>query len=113
MSSVSTHVLDTSLGRPASGVQVVLERIDGADVVEIGRGATDKDGRQKSLHDGRVLEAGTYRLRFEVGAYQQRMTPGVPFFPHIEISFEVAAGSEHYHVPVLLSPYGYSTYRGS
>lgn len=108
MGTLSTHVLDTSLGRPAAGIRVVLEALDGA---VVGEGVTDEDGRVGSLGPER-LDAGDYRLRFASGDYfSARGEAG--FYPEVVVVFTVADGSEHYHVPVLLSPFGYSTYRGS
>ena len=107
MSGITTHVLDTARGRPAAGVPVVLERRDGDAWREVGRGTTDDDGRLPTL-TGPSIEAGTYRITFETGAYN----PG-GFFPEVAIVFEVKDTAQHYHVPLLLSPFGYSTYRGS
>ena len=112
MSAITTHVLDTSLGRPAAGVAARLDKHSGAGAwVEVGRGVTDADGRIRELLNG-VLEAGTYRLTFDTGAYfRARDAPG--FYPRVTIEFEIRDAGEHYHVPLLLSPFGYSTYRGS
>ena len=111
MSTVSTHVLDTSLGRPASGIPITLE--DASTDVALGAGATDADGRVRSIsREGLVLAPGDYRLRFDVEAYFVRQGRDA-FYPEITILFRVAAADEHYHVPLLLSPFGYSTYRGS
>ena len=107
MSTLSTHVLDTSLGRPAAGIGVVLEGLDGT---AIGDGVTDGDGRVASIGPER-LEPGDYRLRFASGSYFAAQ--GVSgFYPEVVVVFTVADDA-HHHVPVLLSPYGYSTYRGS
>ena len=112
--SISTHVLDTSKGRPAKGVPVTLERKgdDGA-WSEIGRGETDADGRLKALvPEGTDLDARTYRIQFGTGAYFR--SSGVEgFYPEATVVFEIRDASQHYHVPLLLSPFGYSTYRGS
>ena len=110
---ISTHILDTTRGRPASGVAVTLERLAGATVTPVGRGITDADGRVKSLApEGTALTAGTYRIRFEVGPYFAAL--GVEaFYPFVEIAFVAPAPMEHHHVPLLLNPFGYSTYRGS
>jgi 5-hydroxyisourate hydrolase len=99
---ISTHVLDTAKGRPAAGVAITLESDRGV----IARGVTNGDGRLKLTDD--PPEAGTYRITFDTGSY-------VPdgFFPRVVIEFIVREGATHYHVPLLLSPYGYSTYRGS
>jgi 5-hydroxyisourate hydrolase len=110
MSTLSTHVLDTALGRPAAGVPVTLSRDDGA---TLGAGVTDDDGRVRTLlQAGQALGAGTYRLRFDVGAYFARGAREA-FYPEVTVVFRVGATDEHYHVPLLVSPYGYSTYRGS
>jgi 5-hydroxyisourate hydrolase len=110
---ISTHVLDTSLGRPAAGIPVTLEERRGDTWLTVGEGETDADGRVRALLAGdRVLEPGTVRLRFDVGEYFAGQ--GRPaFFPSVEIVFRVANAGEHYHVPLLLSPFGYSTYRGT
>jgi 5-hydroxyisourate hydrolase len=108
---ISTHILDTSLGRPAAGVDIVLERkVDEAFVV-IARGATDADGRLKGLVTG-APETGQWRIRFDTGGYFARL--GVEgFYPYVEIVFVVKNAAEHYHVPLLINPFGFSTYRGS
>jgi len=116
MSRITTHVLDTALGRPAPGVQVTLERLptgDGAEPIVLGHGVTDADGRLRDLAPpGGALHGGTYRLHFDTGAYfRDQELEG--FYPEVTITFMVADGSEHFHVPLLLSPFGYSTYRGS
>ena len=113
MSPITTHVLDTARGRPAEGVGIVLERRSADGWSEEGRGATDADGRCRSLlPDGSGLDAGVYRLVFDTGAYF-RARGQEAFYPSVSIAFEVRNPGEHYHVPLLLSPYGYSTYRGS
>jgi 5-hydroxyisourate hydrolase len=114
MSVITTHILDTATGRPASGVDVVLEEQRGADEwTAVGRGLTDADGRLRTLMpEGEPLEPGTYRLIFHTRAYFQR-SDTVTFYPHVVVVFDVAGGESHYHVPLLLSPFGYSTYRGS
>ncbi|HEX8068608.1 MAG TPA: hydroxyisourate hydrolase [Pyrinomonadaceae bacterium] len=113
MSSITTHILDTAAGRPAAGVGVTLELQADHGWREVGRGVTDEDGRLRSLLPGDFAFApGVYRLTFDVGAYfagQARAS----FYPSVSISFVVRDAAEHYHVPLLLSPYGYSTYRGS
>ena len=110
MSGITTHVLDTSRGRPAAGVAVALARETADGWVAVGRGATDADGRLKNL-TGAEVAAGTYRLTFETGAYFAAL--GVEsFYPRVAVIFSVDAG-EHYHVPLLVNPFGYSTYRGS
>jgi 5-hydroxyisourate hydrolase len=112
--SITTHVLDTSLGLPASGVPVVLDRADGSGVwVTMGSGETDSDGRLTTLIAGSVpLAPGVYRLTFDTRQYFTRIGT-VGFFPAVTIVFDVQPANVHYHVPLLLSPFGYSTYRGS
>jgi 5-hydroxyisourate hydrolase len=117
MSAITTHVLDTAAGRPAAGVAVVLERHAGGAWRKLGAGSTDADGRLRDLLPaGAGLEAGTYRLTFATGAYFAAR--GIAsFHPEVAVSFLVAAEKvphyEHHHVPLLLSPFGYTTYRGS
>ena len=108
-SPITTHVLDTARGRPAAGIAVTLARQsdDGA-WTDLTRSETNADGRIGDLLD-RALRPGVYRLIFETGAY---LGDGA-FYPEVAVVFEVADPDEHYHVPLLLSPYGYSTYRGS
>ena len=107
---ISTHVLDIARGVPASGVDVMLEARDGAGWRTIGRGTTDDHGRIGSFADA-PLTAGIHRLTFDTGAYHRRHDVR-PFFPSVEVTFDVREGG-HHHVPLLLSPYGYSTYRGT
>lgn len=112
--SITTHVLDTSIGRPAGGVDVRLEQqgSDGAWQLA-GAGTTDADGRLRTLVDtGGAAAAGTYRLTFETAAYFQARTVE-SFYPRVVVEFVVRDPSSHYHVPLLISPFGYSTYRGS
>jgi hydroxyisourate hydrolase len=110
VSAVTTHILDTVLGEPAAGVIVRLEQVGAA---EIGRGRTDADGRIGDLGPAR-LPAGTYRLVFETGGYLSVTHVGGPaFFPEVVITFTADGARPHYHVPLLLSPFAYSTYRGS
>ena len=110
---ITTHVLDTALGKPAAGVAMRLERLLGDRWETIGAGSTDADGRLKTLYPaGEPLCAASYQLTFETGAYLAGL--GLPsFFPYVRIVFAVPDGASHYHVPLLLSPFGYSTYRGS
>lgn len=115
MSAVTTHVLDTARGLPAAGVPVRLERIADGGGAELGRGRTDDDGRIASLGPDR-LEPGTYRLVFDTAAYfagQPAAGPQPPFFPEVTVTFNAGTGRAHLHVPLLLSPFGYATYRGS
>lgn len=109
--SLSTHVLDTAGGTPAQGVTVVAERDTADGWIEVGRGTTDADGRVGELVGGQ-MEAGAHRLTFDVGRwFADAATPA--FWPEVAITFEVRDPAEHHHVPLLLSPFGYSTYRGS
>jgi|SRR4051794_2970897 5-hydroxyisourate hydrolase len=114
MSAITTHILDVSRGRPASGVAVTLEMQTSAQSWEIiGKGETDADGRLKELlSPTHVLAEGVYRLTFDTKSYfaAQQLES---FYPEVKIVFMVANATQHYHVPLLLSPYGYSTYRGS
>ena len=109
---ITTHVLDTAIGRPAVGVPVLLERrADAGSWLLVGRGLTDADGRARDLCPG-GLEVGLYRLTFDTAAYHvARGTTG--FYPYVTIVFEVQDPAQPHHVPLLLSPFGYSTYRGS
>ncbi|MEP6619592.1 MAG: hydroxyisourate hydrolase [bacterium] len=112
--TVSTHVLDTAYGAPAANIAVTLERVDapgGGSIVATG--ITGADGRIPSLSPtGAPLSAGTYRLSYDVAGYFAE-TQRKSFYSEICIDFIVTADPEHYHVPLLLSPFGYSTYRGS
>jgi 5-hydroxyisourate hydrolase len=112
--SITTHVLDTSVGRPAQGVPVVLERAAAQDRWElVGRGETDADGRLRSLTASNAPgAAGVYRLVFDTQRYFERGGT-TAFYPAVVVVFEVPSADDHYHVPLLLSPFGYSTYRGS
>jgi 5-hydroxyisourate hydrolase len=114
MSAITTHVLDTALGRPASGVPVELSELDAAGAfTRMASGITDGDGRVRDLLPATTsLPAGTYRLRFETAAYFARHNVA-GFYPEVLVVFRVRDPGGHYHVPLLLSPYGYSTYRGS
>lgn len=112
MKSVSTHVLDIHRGRPAQGVPVSLERKNGAAFELLKKATTDADGRVKDLVGEGQLEAGTYRITFDTGAYfTAQNIEG--FYPEAAIVFIVREPNSHYHVPLLLSAHGYSTYRGS
>lgn len=113
MSPVTTHVLDTARGRPAEGVPVTLERRELAEFTLLGRGITDGDGRLRTLlPGGAALAPGTYRITFDTAAYFRAIgTEG--FYPSVSVVFEVHDPAQHYHVPLLLSPFGFSTYRGS
>ncbi len=106
---ISTHLLDTTLGRPAKGVAVSLHLLEenGAPR-QVAQGVTDGDGRIKPLLET-IASTGTYRIVFHTGAY----LGATAFFPTVQIDFRVGSVSENYHVPLLLNPFGYSTYRGS
>lgn len=112
-SPITTHVLDTARGRPAAGVAVELERDVGGAFERLATGTTDDDGRVGDLLPAEHrLEPGVYRLSFAVGAYFE--VRGVRcFYPSVSILFGIDDPRAHYHVPLLLSPFGYSTYRGS
>ena len=110
---ITTHVLDTAKGRPAGGMTVILEMRLASEWSPIGRGVTDENGRLATLTEDRAITPGTYRLTFDTGAYHRDQGINTPFFVEVKITFAVRDASEHYHVPLLLSPYGYSTYRGS
>lgn len=109
---LSTHILDTALGKPAAGVALMLSRETADGWSEVGRGSTDGDGRCRTLLSERALEQATYKLRFETTPYfvAQKMTS---LYPYVEIVFTVADPSQHYHIPLLLAANGYTTYRGS
>jgi 5-hydroxyisourate hydrolase len=116
MSRISTHVLDVALGRPARGVAVRLDLLPapsaGGGTQIVSTTTTDEDGRVADLLDGAALTAGVYRLTFQTGAYFAS-TGRAAFYPRVQVTFEVAAAEQHHHIPLLLSPFGYSTYRGS
>ena len=112
MSGITSHVLDTSLGKPASGIEIALERVgDDSDWQPVGSGTTDDDGRCPGLTGGNI-EAGHYRINFMVADYFKRQGVSA-FYPVVRIEFTVSDAQQHYHVPLLLNPFGYSTYRGS
>jgi 5-hydroxyisourate hydrolase len=109
---ITTHVLDTAAGRPGNGIAIELEFLQNGIWNLIGGGITDEDGRLRTLTPQAPVTPGVYRIRFATEAYFiARGTPG--FFPVVEIHFTVGDDAQHYHVPLLLSPFGFSTYRGS
>jgi len=118
VSKISCHVLDTALGRPARDLRITMD-MQASRVAEaaldaftrVGEAITDENGRAGDLLRGTPLHPGTYRLTFETGAYFEQSAQPV-FYPRVEVFFTVAAPSESYHIPLLLSPFGYSTYRG-
>lgn len=103
MTNLSTHVLDTGTGRPWPGVPVVVEREEGESWIEVGRGITDRDGRIGELAAG--LDSGVYRLRFVLGEGH--------FYPEVSIVARLDGDEPHYHLPLLVAAFGYTTYRGS
>jgi 5-hydroxyisourate hydrolase len=105
VSLVTTHVLDTATGRPAKGIAVRFETAEGKPIAD---GRTDDDGRIRDLGP-ETLDPGAYRLVFDTGAY---LGPDA-FFPEVALTFRISDGTAHHHVPLLLSPFAYSTYRGS
>ena len=112
MSGISTHVLDTSRGMPGADLRVVLER-DAGGWQRLSERRTDADSRLKNLlPDGAVIERATYRLTFETEAYFAK-NGVVTFFPSVSVVFRVTDTARHHHVPLLVSPFGYSTYRGT
>ena len=113
MSAITTHVLDISRGAPASGVPVMLELEAEDDWQPLGKGTTDADGRLRDLLPADApLAIGTYRLIFDTETYfRAHNVEG--FYPFVVVVFSILDTDDHYHVPLLLSPYGYSTYRGS
>lgn len=112
MSHITTHILDTSKGRPAAGISVFLFQQTGEEWKQLALAHTNSDGRIPTLlAEDIILEPDTYKLRFETKEYFEKQ--GIQsFYPFVEITFMVT-GPEHYHVPLLLNPFGYSTYRGS
>jgi 5-hydroxyisourate hydrolase len=110
--SISTHVLDTSIGRPAAGVAVRLQRLSGSSWSELSSAVTSADGRVAALLPDGAVVTGTFRLAFDVASYFSARGQET-FYPTVAIDFLVRDAAQHYHVPLLVSPYGYSTYRGS
>ncbi len=109
---LSTHILDTAIGRPAAGVSLMLAKLIGNTWNDIGSGTTDADGRCKTLLGDSPLEAATYRIHFATSEYfaAQNLSG---LYPYVEIVFTVTDPAQHYHIPLLLTANGYSTYRGS
>lgn len=114
MSPITTHVLDTAQGKPAHGVPVLLQyHLGSGEWEDKAYGVTNLDGRIPDLLSPQTrLEKGTYRLTFSTGDYFKSQTQ-TGFYPYVPVIFELEDPAQHYHVPLLLSPYGYSTYRGS
>jgi len=113
MSGITCHVLDTSLGRPAAGILVRLERRAGGQGWQaLGQATTNADGRVLAFEPALSPEPGEHRVSFDTATYFMRQGQPI-FYPRVEVTFQVSAADEQYHIPLLLSPYGYSTYRGS
>jgi 5-hydroxyisourate hydrolase len=109
---LSTHILDTTYGRPASGVKLALWHLQRATWTEIGTGVTDADGRCRTLLGDAPLQAGEYSIRFETGPWFDAQDVEA-LYPHIAIVFTVRDPTQHYHIPLLLTANGYTTYRGT
>ncbi len=111
MSSISCHVLDTARGRPASGVSVSLAQLDSTGSWQLAASATTNTDGRVPRFGAATLAPGTYRVCFETAGY---FSPDLAsFYPYVDVVFELGAANEHYHIPLLISPYGYTTYRGS
>ena len=110
---LSVHVLDQGSGQPGAGIQVTLEQRKGTEWMQLASGVTNEQGRIPALYpEGKTMAAGDYRIVFRTGEHFARK--GQPtFFPRIPVEFTVDAPAQHYHIPLLLSPFGYSTYRGN
>ncbi len=117
MGHLSTHVLDTANGRPAAGMRITLQRLDATGPVTLKSMALNHDGRADGpLLDAAEMAAGRYRLLFEVAPYFRALgatLPEPPFIDVVQLDFGIADAAGHYHVPLLVSPWSYSTYRGS
>jgi 5-hydroxyisourate hydrolase len=111
VSPITTHVLDTAKGQPAAGISITLEK-DSDGWKKVGAGVTDEDGRVKDLLPEGSLELGLFRITFVCGPYLEK-NDMEGFYTNIPIEFHVKNTNQHYHVPLLLNPFGYSTYRGS
>jgi 5-hydroxyisourate hydrolase len=112
MSRISSHVLDTAIGRPARSLGLRLDRLEeGGGWTTLGTAVTGEDGRVASVVPGTDLPVGTYRLTFETASYLEAAGRPV-FFPQVDVVFRVDDAGQHFHIPLLLSPFGYSTYRG-
>jgi 5-hydroxyisourate hydrolase len=112
MSGITTHVLDTSRGRPAAGVPVTLEVEAAGGWTLVGKGTTNADGRVADLVTGDSIATGVYRLIFDTATYFVAQNVR-GFYPQVTVTFRIEEATQHYHVPLLLNPFGYSTYRGS
>lgn len=112
MSGITTHVLDTARGLPAAGIPVSLKVREGDDFRELGRARTDRDGRVRHFEPDLPPVVGTYQLVFETADYF-RADARETFYERVTLEFQVADATQHYHVPLLLTPFGYTTYRGT
>ena len=115
-SPITTHVLDTAHGHPAQGVGATLEFFENGEWIVLAQGTTNNDGRIMDLLPAdKPVQKGVYRLTFDTRAYIDQFSSNgnKGFYPYVPIVFEIERPDQHYHVPLLLSPYGYSTYRGS
>jgi 5-hydroxyisourate hydrolase len=114
MSQITTHILDTSLGKPAEDVAIQLHQQQAnGEWLLLGEGKTNSDGRIADLLDNdTILAAGTYRMHFATAGYFEKQNLSV-FYPWAEVVFNITGDGQHYHIPLLLNPFGYSTYRGS
>ena len=113
MTQITSHVLDTSRGEPAGDLLITLQRRHGDDWLMLGSASTDADGRVSDFTGSdEVLPGGVYRLTFYTGDYHERKGLDA-FWPEVDVAFEIAGDGHHHHVPLLLNPFGYSTYRGS
>ncbi len=113
MSQITTHVLDTAIGKPAEGIDLTLSQFIDNEWKLLGGGTTNSDGRVADLlTDDVVLKEGRYKVLFVTEAYFKRQKVDA-FYPYADIVFDITGDGEHYHIPLLLSPFGYSTYRGS
>jgi 5-hydroxyisourate hydrolase len=110
--TISTHVLDTTRGEPAAGVSVTLWRLDGTERVSLGTRETDADGRIGDVMQG-PLAAGAYRMSFEVSAYYKKKGEHAPFVDRVTVDFTIASPDRRYHIPLIMSPFSCTTYRGS
>ncbi|WP_435100387.1 hydroxyisourate hydrolase [Arhodomonas sp. AD133] len=117
MGRLTTHVLDTANGRPGAGIHIAVRRVVDGRPEEIASAVTNDDGRCDSpLLEGERFQAGVYELVFQAGAYFERMGMAASqprFLDEVVLRFGIASPDEHYHVPLLISPYSYTTYRGS
>lgn len=112
MSPITTHVLDTRSGQPARGLAITLSKLENNKFTELASGHTNDDGRIADLLEKGSLKPGIYSMHFDTGGYHKNL--GIEgFYPEAVINFEIKNVDEHYHIPLLLSPFGYSTYRGS